>query len=261
MNPNDFRYMLRGKPLADLKKEDCSLLKPIDHQGSKKKCALLLLHGFTSSPAVYRCLIPQLKKYDALVCPVLPGHAESIETFSKTKSGDWLRFAMQHGDSLFKEYQKVDILGLSLGALLACQLSQHFQFNHMFLLAPALKLKMDINKNAKLLKLLRTFGFCELRNKAGDMCSDLHAEISLRRLPVSPVIELFTLIHEYQWVAPSCPLDLFLGAYDRVVDSEHVEKMFSNLPNATIHWLANSAHVLPLDNDLNQIVECINQRK
>ncbi|HHT9879871.1 TPA: alpha/beta hydrolase, partial [Legionella pneumophila] len=27
------------------------------------------------------------------------------------------------------------------------------------------------------------------------------------------------------------------------------------------HWLKNSAHVLPLDNDLNEIIDCINKSK
>ncbi|MGL6036951.1 MAG: alpha/beta hydrolase, partial [Legionella sp.] len=49
-----------------------------------------------------------------------------------------------------------------------------------------------------------------------------------------------------------------LGAHDQVVNSKKVEQLFSSLPNATIHWLSNSAHVLPLDNDLAQIIQCIN---
>lgn len=260
MNHNDFRYMRCGKQLFDLKREDFSLLDPINQRGTKKERALLLFHGFTSSPAVYRYLIPQLKNYDALVCPALPGHAESITAFAKTKTTDWLSLAMRECESLFNEYQKVDVLGLSLGALLACKLSPHFSFHHMFLLAPALKLQMNINKNIRLLTVLKSLGFCELRGKAGNLVTNKHAEISYKRIPISTLIELFTLIREHQWVAPNCSVDLFLGAYDIVVASKHVEKMFSHLPNATIHWLVNSAHVLPLDNDLDQIVQCVNQR-
>ena len=260
MNRNDFRYMLRGKQLADLKKEEFALLEPVNQHGTKKDRALLLLHGFTSTPAVYRYLIPQLKNYDALVCPALSGHAESIADFAKTKAADWLGGATQVCERLFNEYQKVDILGLSLGALLACQLSAHFKFNHMFLLAPALKLYMSMNKHLILLIALKKLGFCELRGQAGDLVGSKHLEISYRRMPIAALIELFILIRNYQWVAPHCPVDLFLGAHDFVVASKKIAQMFSSLPNATTHWLANSAHVLPLDNDLDQIVQCINQR-
>ncbi|ARB92562.1 alpha/beta hydrolase [Legionella longbeachae] len=256
---DDFRCMSRGKQLLTLKEEDFSLLHPINQQGTKKDRALLLFHGFTSSPAVYRYLIPQLKNYDAVVCPALPGHADSIAAFAKAKRNDWVSHANQECDTLFKEYQKVDVLGVSLGALLACKLSRNYSFNHMFLLAPALKLQMNINRNIKLIMLLKSLGFCELRGMAGNLVSDKHTEISYRRIPLSALLELFALIQEHQWVPPNCPTDLFLGTHDRVVASKEVENMFAHLPKANIHWLANSAHVLPLDNDLDQIVQCVNQ--
>jgi carboxylesterase len=259
MNPNDFRYMLCGKQEADLKKEDFSFLKPINQQGEKKQRALLLLHGFTSSPAVYRYLLPQLKNYDALICPALPGHADSIEAFAQIKAKDWLHATSDIAQQLINTYQKVDILGLSLGALLACQLSAQFQFNHMFLLAPALKLRLNIKYYLKLLVFLKTLGFCELRGRAGNILSTKHAELSYRRLPLSTLIELFTLIDTYQWIIPNCPIDLFLGTHDQVVASEEIEQMFLSLPNTKIHWLTQSAHVLPLDNDMDQIVHCVNE--
>lgn len=259
MKQNDFRYMSHGKQLLDLKKEDLALLKPINQRGPKKERALLLLHGFTSTPAVYRYLIPQINQYDALVCPALPGHAESIAAFAQAKAEDWLDCAMQECEALFKEYPKVDILGLSLGGIIACKLSTTFTFNHMFLLAPALKLRMNINQNLKLLAVLKKLGFCELRGQAGNLQTDKYAEISYRKLPIPALIELFTLIRTHHWVAPSCPIDLFLGTHDVVVDSKEIERMFSPLANTQIHWLSNSAHVLPLDNDLDQIVQCINQ--
>jgi carboxylesterase len=259
MNHSDF-CMRRGKQFFDLKKEDFSLLTSINQQGTSKKRALLLLHGFSSSPAVYRYLIPQLKNYDALLCPVLPGHVESIAAFAETKASDWLSCAQKACEHLFKEYEKVDVLGLSLGALLACKLSSFFKFNHMFLLAPALKLQINIKKNLKVISVLRALGFNEMRSIAGDLKSKDHAEIAYKRVPFSSTFELLILIQEHQWTLPNCPIDLFLGAYDSVVASKQVEKMFSQLPETNIHWLAHSAHILPLDNDLDQIVQCINQR-
>ncbi len=260
MNPNDFRYMRRGKQLLDLRKDDLALLEPIRKRGTKTDHALLLLHGFTSTPAVYRYLIPQLSHYDAVICPSLPGHAESIAAFAQAKAADWLEYTTHECEPLFKEYQKVDVLGLSLGGILACKLSETFTFNHMFLLAPALKLQMDTYWNLKLLIALKKLGFCELRGIAGNLATNNHAEISYRKIPIPVLIELFTMINEYQWVTPNCPIDLFFGAHDIVVASKEVEKMFAHVPNTTIHWLANSAHVLPLDNDLEQIIQCINQR-
>lgn len=259
MKKEDFRYMRRGKQLSDLKPDDFSLLESIDQRGIEKNHALLVLHGFSSSPAVYRYLIPEIKNYDAIVCPKLPGHAESIEAFSHSKAEHWFLTAKKTCAELIQEYKKVDVLGLSLGGLIACELSQLFNLNHLYLLAPALRLNMRVNTMLKLAQILRYIGFNHLRNIAGNIHSDEHAEIAYRKLPIAAIIEMLTYSKKYQWVAPTCPVDLFLGVYDQVVASSQVEKLFTLLPNVTIHWLKNSAHVLPLDNDLQEIIQCINK--
>ncbi|CEG58905.1 alpha/beta hydrolase [Legionella fallonii] len=258
MNYNDFRYMRRGKQLSSLTRDDLPLIKPINERGSGNEKALLLLHGFSSTPAVFRYLLPQIKHYDAIVCPALKGHAESIEAFSLSTANDWRLSAHIACKSLLKEYRKVDVLGLSLGGLLACELSQHFTLNHLFLLAPALKLNMHVNMSLKLAQVLKCLGFHQLRNSAGNLVSNQHAEITYRKLPIVTIIEMLSLAQNYQWIPPTCPTDLFLGTYDEVVASAEVEKLFSSLSNATIHWLKNSAHLLPLDNDVQEIIQCIN---
>lgn len=259
MNKNDFRYFRRGKQLYDLKMSDYELMKPVFQYGVKTERALLLLHGFSSSPAVFRNLIPQLHNYDAIVCPALPGHGESIAAFSQATAEDWMTCAKNTAEELFKKYQKVDVLGFSLGGLLACKLSQHFAFNHLYLLTPALKLCMNVPANLKLAKVLHYLGFKEIRGAAGNLLSDVHAEISYRRLPITAVIQMFQLILSHQWVAPTAPVDLFLGTHDAVVSSPQIAELFQNLPNVSIHWLENSAHVLPLDNDVSELIKCINQ--
>lgn len=257
MNMNDFRYMRQGKLLDDLCAEDLPLLQPIKQEGPSHDRALLLLHGFTSSPAVYRYLLPQLTNYDAIICPVLPGHADSIDAFSRAKAADWLQVTHDICDDLVKRYHKVDVLGLSLGGLLACELSKKFPINHLFLLAPALFLRLPIVPLLALIHCVQPLGFTHVRNAAGNLLNAQHAEISYRKLPLTTAVELLTLVKNYQWSAPHCPVDLFLGSADKVVCSKKVAQLFDDLPNAQIHWLKNSAHVLTLDNDLGEIVACI----
>lgn len=261
MKRNDFRYMRQGKQIAELKDEELNLLSPINQRGEGNDHALLILHGFSSSPAVYRYLIPEIKGYDAVVCPVLPGHAQSIEAFSKTKATDWLETATNACEELVKHYKKVDVLGLSLGGLLACKLSQQYALHHLYLLAPAIRLNMRVNTLSKVAQIMHYFGFRHIRNRAGNILNETHSEIAYRKLPISAIIEMLHLSKNYQWVAPTCPVDLFLGVHDQVVASHEVAKLFDSLPNVHIHWLENSAHVLPLDKDIKKIIACINQHK
>ena len=257
MNSDDFRYMLRGKQLKSLSSQQAHLLAPIDIRGPGNDRALLLLHGFGSSPAVYRQLLPALSPYDAIVCPTLPGHSESLRAFTAVKAGDWLSTAEHACAALMKDYQRVDVMGLSLGGLLACYLSQRFALNHLYLLAPALKLQLNIPLSLMGARLLHWLGFHYLRNGAGNLCSSLYNELAYRQLPLTAIIEILTLVNTFQFIPPSCPTDLFLGRYDQVINSMQVATYFMNLPTCTTHWLPNSAHVLPLDEDIDTIIACL----
>ncbi|MDI9819655.1 MULTISPECIES: carboxylesterase [unclassified Legionella] len=259
MDIDDFRCLRRGNSLFCLDKKDTALLAPIEHRNGKKRRALLLIHGFTSTPAVFRTLIPSLSFYDAIVCPVLPGHAHNLEAFARAKAAEWLLLAEQYGKILTQEFEHVDVLGLSLGGLLACHLSNRFNINHLYLLAPALDLRLPLDRTLRFTKFLNWLGFKEIRSFAGNLYTDLHCEIAYRKLPLTSIIEIFTLIKQFQFITPHCPTDLFLGCHDLVVSSWRVAARFANKKDATIHWLANSAHVIPLDGDIEKIIACMKQ--
>lgn len=252
--------MRQGAHLFELTKKEISLLAPINQQNGKKRRALLLLHGFGSSPAVYRFLLPFLSCYDAVICPVLPGHAEDLESFSKITRNDWLLAVEQQCEMLQRQFNSVDVMGLSLGGLLACHLSQRFTLNHLYLLAPAIDLRLPLNKILKLFKVLKWLGFNQLRSTAGNLYASKHCEIAYRKLPLSSLIEILTLIKQFHFSPPSCPTDVFLGRHDKVVASELVAARFAHKKNITIHWLAHSAHVLPLDTDMETIAQCVQKQ-
>lgn len=260
MKGNDLRFIQRGRHLKELTQEEEELIKPFYRKNSNNKGhVLLLLHGFSSSPAVYRLLVPKIKHYDALVCPVLPGHAHSIAAFAQVKATEWLLKASSLCEELTHEYERVDVLGLSLGGLLACYLSQKYSFNRLFLLAPALKLYTPIQSALMLAYFLKSLGFRYMRNAAGDLKAYDRAEIAYKALPLTTIIEILKLIKNFNYHPPECPTELFLGREDHVVASEKVAELFVGLSNVNIHWLTNSAHVLPLDNDLEEIVACVNR--
>jgi carboxylesterase len=256
MNIDDFRYMRKGQAIKVLLDKDMPLLMPVHKKGAGTQRALLLLHGYASSPAVFRALIPQLPAYDAILCPALPGHADSLLAFNKSTANDWIKGAEDAFESL-AGYQYVDVLGLSLGGLLACHLSKRFDIHHLYLLAPALSLTLNLNLSIYTAEFLRFLGFESLRNKGGGLHSQRYSELTYRRLPLNTIIEILSLVKHFEWVPPQCPTDLFLGSLDEVVNSEVVASYFDHLPQCTTHWLAQSDHVLPLDTDLDTISACI----
>lgn len=257
MNKNDFRYMWRGKIVKLVTNENTNNLELIEQRSQQKKHALLVIHGFSSSPHVFRKIIKRLN-YDSVISPVLPGHCENIEAFSNATASQWVNECEKVCAQLLDDYDKVDVMGFSLGGVLATHLSSKFSLNHLYLLAPALKLHLNAKAMTYLSKILRQIGFKRLRNRAGNFHTAGELELAYRQLPLSTIIEILNFIDNFAFKPPSCPTDLFLGAYDEVVDSYKVAQCFQSLKNVKIHWLNNSAHVLPLDGDVEQIIECIN---
>ncbi|MGQ3891603.1 alpha/beta hydrolase [Legionella sp. CNM-4043-24] len=259
MNLDDFRCMRRGQHLSTVSPDNATLLKGINWRNGKKNRALLMLHGFGSTPAVFRYMTPHIQGYDAIVVPPLPGHAVSLDAFAHMKADDLKRFVEQTCSELCQEYDQVDVLGLSLGGVLACHLSQLFPLHHLYLLSPAIDIHLAINKTIALAQGLQRLGFRYIRSIGGNLYTSAYCEISLRLLPLSTIVELLTMLRQFQFAAPVCPTDVFLGCHDEVVSSHCVAARFANQAQVNIHWLKNSAHVLPLDGDVDAILQCMRE--
>lgn len=256
---DDFQYMCRGQVVAPLMQRDVGVLSAVSREGTERDSALLLLHGFSSSPAVYRLMMPHLSMYDTVVCPLLPGHGESIQQFAKVTGQDWLQCAEEACHTLVQQYQRVDVLGLSLGGMLACHLSQRFPLHHLYLLAPSLVLKSSVPLLLAAAWLLNLAGVSRITNYGGSLYTSEHAELTYRQVPLKIVIEILRMIQDFQFVPPRCQTDVFLGRHDKVIDTKKVATWFANLPHAQVHWLAHSAHVLPLDGDVEVMLNCIRE--
>lgn len=255
---SDFRGFNNGVVKRTLSEDDAAALSSVFIERKSTHRALLLFHGFSSSPAVFRFLIPALgKTYDCIYAPTLPGHGETIDAFAKIKRSELLDFAARCYQELAKKYAKVDVLGLSLGGLLAYYLSQQFNPNHLFLLAPAFNLHLNIPQILPLITLLKGLGFTHLRSAAGNLFNRDHYEIAYRQLPLNTIGEILRLIHEFEFLPTNIATTIFLGRHDRVVNSAKLALRLEKLPNKKLIWLNQSAHVLPLDNDLTLIISSI----
>lgn len=257
INPNDFRVMHCGRPVGKLTNDLVLQLKPIEKRTGLKNRALLLLHGFSSSPAVFRAILAELDYYDAIIAPALPGHASNIIAFAQVKPAEIISYCEAICEGLVKEYTHVDVLGLSLGGMIAAHLAARFKLNHLYLLAPAFDLHLALNRMLTITRFFKALGFKYLRTAAGDLCALDQSEITYRLLPLSVIIDLLTTIKQFKLTLPTCPTDLFLGAHDKIVASARVAQRFLHHPMTRTHWLENSAHILPLDNDKHTILSCI----
>jgi carboxylesterase len=81
---------------------------------------LLLVHGFTGSPAEMRRIAPAFQQHGLTVsAPLLPGHGTTPADLSCQRLEDWLDHVHASLSDLQRTCPTVFIGGLSLGALLA----------------------------------------------------------------------------------------------------------------------------------------------
>lgn len=250
--PQDFCFMRQGQYLGALSAKDTSLLHPVIIRRKYSGRALLLIHGFASSPAVYREMIHSMSNYDAVFCPLLPGHGRSLKDFSETKASHWLKFIEQTFDDIAKDYDTIDVLGLSLGGLLTCHLAKNRQINHIYLLAPALAL--NYTAYLWMIKLLNKLGLKFIPNRGGGLLNEKQAELTFRKLPLACIQEIFQLVEKFEFVPFAQETTVFFGKYDDVIDNQKVQTILAALPHLSTVWLPHSSHVLPLDKDLPEIL-------
>jgi len=100
-------------------------LEPISSRSSSQ-IGVLLLHGFTGSPASLRPWADHLVDENFSVeLPALPGHATNWRDLNRTTWHQWYAAAKLALLKLSQDTEQVYVAGLSMGGALALRLAQH----------------------------------------------------------------------------------------------------------------------------------------
>lgn len=98
--------------------------------------AVLLLHGFTSTPLIFRELVPLLKAQGFTVyAPLLTGHGTSPDDLERTTWRDWYATAAHAYRFLRTNYNHISIVGVSFGGALAFSLASHYSITSVVAVA------------------------------------------------------------------------------------------------------------------------------
>jgi len=91
------------------------------------KVGVLLLHGFTSTPAQFMELAEYLAgKGISVYAPLLAGHGTKPDDLGKTTAKDWVESGQKYLDEFLDKVNKVFILGNSFGGNIAFKLSMDY---------------------------------------------------------------------------------------------------------------------------------------
>lgn len=241
--------------------------EPISYRG-KSGVGVLLLHGFTGSPAAMRPWAEHLINRDySIELPALPGHATSWQDLNRTSWHQWYAAAQISLLKLARESKQVFVGGLSMGGALALRLAQHQpSVSGLMLVNPALQAKNKLLKLAPLLgKVIPS-----VPAVGNDISIPNVSEHSYDRTPINAAASMLELWTDVKKALPlvTAPTLVFTSLNDHVVpinSSELILNSISTSPHFREQvFLEKSFHVATLDHDaqviFNRSVEFIKQK-
>ncbi len=218
---------------------------------------MLLLHGFTGSPWEVRLLGESLAARGYHVhAPRLPGHGTSPEAMLFVTAADWEREA-EAGLHALRDFERVFVAGLSMGALLSLVLAARFpqRVSALALMAPALKLASRASRVLEALRVFRRHPLDALWvPKHGSDLEDEEVKASAPRLPRYPAARLrdvFTLQRLAAQAIPQvqCPSLVLVAENDHVIDVPAACALPRRLFGSRLVLFQRGFHLMPRDVD------------
>jgi carboxylesterase len=116
--------------------------RPFQYEVDGSKTAVLMVHGILGSPAQFEDIARALHGQGyAVMAVLLPGHGGSAHTFAKAETADWQREVRRAVLLLRQRYQRVFIIGHSMGGLLAMIEAAGHHADGVILMSTPMRLK------------------------------------------------------------------------------------------------------------------------
>ena len=223
--------------------------------------AVLLLHGYTGTTAEMRPLGNHLHSLGyTVLCPRLPGHGTSVEDLKETVASQWVAAAKLGYAILAKQYSKIYVAGLSMGALLAIVIAATEKVERAALLATPIFLQ---DKRAPFLPILRYFIHYLPKHKRNYHEMQKYCQ-AYDRMPTKPLTSLFALIKacKKELVQKiTVPCIVLQSTIEHTVKPKSAQYIYDNLGTPKeakkLVWLEKSGHILTLDLEHEKVFQAV----
>lgn len=233
------------------------------HMAEEKKSGVIVIHGLTGTPATMETVSDKLEKEGFLVVsPLLPGHGTTPEELSLINQEEWISAILSAYESLLKKVEEINLVGLSLGALLALKLAllRPEKIFSIVTIGTPLVLPFDMEWLAYPLVKFTPVGWIYKYSKksweksvADEAGRAFYARHSYDKIPTHSVLELFKLKKELMEDIQNikAPVLAIHGSQDAVAPLKNVDILMSRLKSRIVEKLIlkNSRHVVTLDYD------------
>lgn len=221
--------------------------------------AALCLHGLTGTPYEVRPLGEALAARGVRALgPLLPGHGEAADTLRGVHHTSWMEAALAAWRQLRSEHERVHVVGLSMGGLLALWLAAREDVTGLVAVGTPLRLRAP---GAFLVPVAKRF-LRFLPKSVGSDIRDPQARARHPSLPVVPLASVHELMRLQRRVAAelprvTAPILVAHGRHDRTAAPADAQAIAARVSSGEreLLWLDRSGHVVPVDYDGARLAE------
>lgn len=226
--------------------------------------AVLMLHGYTSSPRDLRELGEALSRFHGFTVSgiLLPGHGRKPTDLDRVTWPEWFSAAQTEFDRLKAAFPVVHVVGFSMGAALALHLAAQRPVGRLVLLSPFFKIAYNrwhlvpeewlVNTIGRLLRHLKKCqsGNCNHPEERLHHIAYYHYALSSINQALSLVRVIRTEISEIR-----NPVLIIHAQGDQTTSPAASRKIFQAIPSVSKRfvWLRNSNHIITHDFDKSTV--------
>jgi carboxylesterase len=231
---------------------------------------VLVLHGFTASPAEPRWLGTHLAAQGMTVyIPRITGHGTDQRDIARMRWRDWYFAALDGYHVLRQQCEQVFVVGHSMGGVLALLVAAHTPVDAAVVLASPVQFRSRVMASAHLLKYVMPY-----TDQSGDstLTETIRVEQVRRGEPVigrvryhiwstAAVAQLYDLVNTARDVLPqvTAPLLLVYSEADTVVPLENAAIITAAVRSTVVeqHTVPNSDHILIQDHERDAVFQWV----
>lgn len=222
---------------------------------------VLLIHGFTGSPAEMRLLGEYLQAQGyTVLAPRLCGHGTSPEEMAKTAWRHWYT-EVENGYHYLQGFcREVSVVGLSMGALLALKLALEYPVKQIVTMSAPFFLT---DRRLPFLPIYRLFKRFAPKRRRKLYPVDGKYSVAYNRTPLSSLESLLELIEQVKTSLPvvSRPLLIIQSRSEHTVRPEGAQYLYDYAGSSRkqLIWLENSGHIVTLDRERDLVFAGIHE--
>ena len=229
--------------------------EPIFLRG-KKKCGVLLLHGFSSSPGELKDLAKFLhSKSFTVYAPLLPGHGTTPAMLAMTKWQQWVSATEEAVDRLLDDCSEVWIVGNSMGGNLAL-ITANYRKKVKGIITVSTPIVFNTKQNLvrlvlPLMKRVKFFQKKKYSERFVKRFGKTKRDDSYNMIPLRGLVHLIRVVKESKKAVSVIkkPLLVCQANPDDIMDISSAEFIYNTAKSKKkkLLWVPNSIHLVLLD--------------